>query len=161
MGAVGFVLLIACANVANLLLARIASREHDLALRAALGASRARLVRQLMVESALLACAGGVLGIALGAVARAAADSSRAADHRARCHARLDGSVLAFSIGLSVATAFLFGLVPAIRASRINLQGVAARRRTQDRARADLPRRAACSSPPTWRSQSCCSSAPV
>jgi putative ABC transport system permease protein len=123
MGAVGFVLLIACANVASLLLARMARRERDLALRAALGASRGRLVRQLMVESALLAAAGGALGLAISAAAMpllirlAPTTISRVAD------AQLDARVLAFSMGLSIATAFLFGLLPAIRATRIDLQG--------------------------------------
>jgi len=123
MGAVGFVLLIACANVASLLLARIARREHDLALRAALGASRARLVRQLMVESALLAFAGGVLGVALGTVALPFLIRLAPPTIARVATARLDGSVLVFSIGLTIATACLFGLVPALRASRINLQG--------------------------------------
>jgi putative ABC transport system permease protein len=122
MGAVAFVLLIARANVASLLLARIARREHDLALRAALGASRARIIRQLMVESALLAIAGGALGLVVSAVTvplliqLAPATISRVAD------AQLDARVLAFSMGLSLATAFLFGLLPAIRASRVDLQ---------------------------------------
>ena len=122
MGAVGFVLLIACANVASLLLARMAHRERDLALRAALGATRARIVRQLMVESALLAVAGGLLGILVSVVAvpllvhLTPAAMSRLAD------ARVDGRALAFSMALSLVTAFLFGLIPAIRASRIDLQ---------------------------------------
>src|SRR4029078_7622029 len=98
MGAVACVLVIACANVANLLLARMTNRERDLAMRAALGASRARLIRQLLVESALLALAGGALGIlgraiALPVLTRLAPDAmSRLAD------ARLDGRVLAFSL---------------------------------------------------------------
>ena len=123
MGAVGFVLLIACANVANLLLARMSSRERDLAMRAALGAGRARLVRQLMIENGLLAVTGGALGVAVSTIAvpflthLTPAMMSRVAD------ARIDVRVLVFSAALSLATAFAFGLLPAIRASRIDLQG--------------------------------------
>ena len=123
MGAVACVLLIACANVANLLLARMTGRERDLAMRAALGASRARLIRQMLVESTLLAAIGGALGILVGAVAlplltQLAPDAiSRLAD------ARMDTRVLLFSAVLSLATAFVFGLLPAIRASRTDLQG--------------------------------------
>jgi len=123
MGAVAFVLLIACANVANLLLARMAGRERDLALRAALGAGRARLIRQLLAESAVLGMAGGALGVAVSAIVVplltrvAPATMSRLAD------ARLDARVLGFSLALSLGTALVFGLLPAIRASRIDLQG--------------------------------------
>jgi putative ABC transport system permease protein len=123
MGAVGVVLLIACANVASLLLARIARREHDLALRAALGASRARLVRQLMVESALLSVAGGAIGMAVGAVTVPILVHLTPATIARLANARMDGRVLAFSAAISLATAFLFGLLPAIRASRVDLQG--------------------------------------
>jgi putative ABC transport system permease protein len=123
MGAVGCVLLIACANVANLLLARMTGRERDLAMRAALGASRARLIRQMLVESALLAVAGGTLGIAIGATALPLL-TALAPDAMSRlAGAHLDGRVLGFSMVLSLATAFVFGLLPAIRASRTDLQG--------------------------------------
>jgi putative ABC transport system permease protein len=122
MGAVGFVLLIACANVANLLLARMASRERDLALRAALGASRARIVRQLMVESALLGIAGGALGVGFSGVAVPLLASLAPAAMSRLAGAHMDARVLGFSLALSLATAFVFGLLPAIRASRIDLR---------------------------------------
>src|SRR4029077_2579125 len=108
-GAVAFVLLIACANVASLLLARMSRREHDLALRAALGASRARLVRQLMVESALLAIAGGAIGIAFSAVTVPLLVHLTPSTMARLADARLDGRVLAFSMVLSLATSFMFG----------------------------------------------------
>ncbi len=122
MGAVGFVLLIACANVASLLLARIARRERDLALRAALGASRARIVRQPMVESGLLAVAGGLLGVLVSAVTVPLLVHLTPPTMSRLAGAQMDGRALAFSMALSLATAFLFGLLPAIRASRIDLQ---------------------------------------
>jgi predicted permease len=122
MGAVGFVLLIACANVASLLLARIARRERDLALRAALGASRARIVQQLMVESGLLAIAGGLLGLIVSFVTVPLLVQLAPSTMARLAGARMDGRALAFSLGLSLATAFLFGLLPAIKASRVNLQ---------------------------------------
>ena len=122
MGAVGFVLLIACANVANLLLARMASRERDLALRAALGAGRGRLIRQLMAESAVLALAGGGLGVAVSAVVVPLLTRVTPASMARLATAQLDGRVLGFSLALSLVTAFVFGLLPAIRASRIDLQ---------------------------------------
>jgi putative ABC transport system permease protein len=122
MGAVAFVLLIACANVANLLLARMARREHDLALRTALGASRSRLVRQLLAENTLLAAVGGGAGLMLAAIAVpilthvAPASMARLAD------ARVDARVAAFSALVSLGTAIAFGLLPALRASRLDLR---------------------------------------
>ena len=126
-GAVGFVLLIACANVAGLLMARSSARSREFAVRASLGAPRSRLIGQLLVESAVLAGAGGVLGLilaywALGAIklADAVAMSSPVmplALPGARGIA-LDGSVLLFTIALSIVTGIVFGLAPAMGASR-------------------------------------------
>ena len=121
LGAVGFVLLIACANVANLMLARGTARSRELAVRAALGANRWALMRPLLVESALIAIAGGALAVILALwgvdllVALEPGSIPRSAV------IRVDGTVLAYSLGLTTATALLCGLVPAIRASRADV----------------------------------------
>jgi macrolide transport system ATP-binding/permease protein len=123
MAAVGFVLLIACANVAGLTLARSATRQKEMALRLALGAGRARIVRQLLTESVLLSCAGGGLGVlvalwGVGAISKLLSNSpggpflfTIAPDWR----------VLAFTLAVTVVTGMLFGLAPALRGSRVDL----------------------------------------
>jgi predicted lysophospholipase L1 biosynthesis ABC-type transport system permease subunit len=131
MGAVAFVLLIACANVANLLLARMAHRERDLALRAALGAGRARLVRQMIAESLVLAAAGGAVGVALSAIGVPLLTRAAPAAMTRLTTARLDGDVLGFALLLSLSTAVVFGLLPA-RCTRTG----AARRMPPRRSRA-------------------------
>jgi putative ABC transport system permease protein len=113
LGTAGLVLLIACANVANLTLARLMRREREMAIRAAMGAGRARLIRQLLTESTLVSVAGGVLGLALAAgglqllVSFAARFTTRASE------IEIDGLVLVFTLGISVATGLVFGLMPA------------------------------------------------
>ena len=116
-GAVACVLLIACANVANLLLSRGVSRRKELAVRAALGASRARIVRQLLTESVLLGLAGGAVGLlfAFWALGWMQALGSKSVP---RLHEiRINGGVLLFTIALSILSAILFGLAPAMRAA--------------------------------------------
>jgi putative ABC transport system permease protein len=123
-GAVGFVLLIACANVASLLLARAMSRSREFAVRTALGASRARLIGQLLTESVLLAIAGGALGVLLAKWTLSSITHLSALDLPRVREIRLDGIVLGFAVLLSIATGVLFGLVPSLAASRPDLARV-------------------------------------
>ncbi|MEJ7810103.1 MAG: ABC transporter permease [Gemmatimonadaceae bacterium] len=123
LGAVTFVLLIACGNVANLLLARGAARQKEIAIRAALGAGRGRIMRQLLTESAVLALVAAAIGLGLAhagiklLVANAPEGIPRLEQ------TRIDGVVLAFAVAAALASSLIFGLAPALRAARQNLQG--------------------------------------
>ncbi|HET7231694.1 MAG TPA: ABC transporter permease [Longimicrobium sp.] len=121
LGAVSFVLLIACANVANLLLARGTTRRREIAVRLAVGAGRGRVIRQLLTESLLIALLGGILGALLGTWGMDALTASLPADLPFWMVFNVDGRVLAMTLGIAAASALAFGLVPALRASRLDL----------------------------------------
>ena len=123
LGAVGVVLLIACANVGNLLLARAMNRSHEMAVRAALGATRGRLVRQMLTESLLLSLTGGALGVAAAGMSLKGIEQIVPAAVPRLGSVSLNTPVLIFAVGLSMFTGLAFGLIPALRVSSSRLRG--------------------------------------
>lgn len=123
LGAVGLVLLIACANVANLLLVRAEGRSREISVRSALGAGRGRIMRQLVTESLLLACVGGLVGVAMARIGLTSLLAMAPADIPRVDAVALDGTVLGFSAGVTLMSGLLFGLAPAFRALRTDVRG--------------------------------------
>ncbi len=137
----GFVLLIACANLANLQLARASARSHEFAVRAALGASHAKLLKPVMIESLLLALAGGALGVLVAAWTNDWVSSRLSAHGLFRLTLEMDWRVMIFAMGVSLFTGLIFGLVPAWRVSRVKVNDAlksSGRGRTGDPAQSRL-----------------------
>lgn len=124
LAAVSFVLLIACANTANLLLARTAARQHELAVRTALGASQGRLVRQLLIESVTLSCSGGLAGLLATWWAVRAMNHWLPPNTLPIPTIEVDSNVLLFALGITVLTGLLFGIVPALRTAKVKVYEV-------------------------------------
>ena len=122
LGAVGCVLLIACANIANLLLARSAARTREMAVRSAIGATRRALIRQLLTESVLLSLAGAAVGLLIAYGAIRALIALAPMDQLRTDLIHIDGAVLLYTLGIALATGLLFGFAPALTASRADLQ---------------------------------------
>jgi len=121
MGAVAFILLIACANIANLLLSRATGRQREVAVRTALGAARGRIVRQMLTESALLAAGGGVMGTLLASWGFNFLRNLIPADMSGAVALKLDLRVLAFAVAVSLGSSLLFGMAPALELARVDL----------------------------------------
>lgn len=124
LAAVSFVLLIACANIANLLLARTAARHHEMAVRSALGASQGRLVRQLLIESVMLSCSGGLVGLLVAWWAVRALSSWLPPNTLPIPMIEVDSNVLLFALGITVLTGLIFGIVPALRMAKVRVDEV-------------------------------------
>ena len=122
LGAVGFVLLVACANVANLLLARASARQAEIAVRSALGAGRLRLLRQLLTESVVLGTGGAILGLAIAFWATRVLVAAQPADIPRVENIAINGSVLIFTFAIAIATSLAFGILPALQFSGLRMQ---------------------------------------